>query len=748
MSFVDDDGNIIECKSEFALTKQGISLFSGTIKGDVSINFSIDNNSVNRKILGYYGPQATNQVAFSRQSFSRMRNGSILDRGYIVIQNEDDDNIDCFYLSGNSNWVQLLQGFITELDLTDYISQWTIDRVQEAPTSGTIFCFADWIAGGNRGSKTLTLLAPAEIQTPDNWEEPRSIPDFYPCFYLHTLVTEIAEQNGLKISGNLVNDALYKSKVIGPKSAILSREVTLGTIVATGTSSLQLAGVETLYPAFTEVSDPDGLFASSKYTANKKTGIIFYLTNDIPTPSTTNYVVIKKNGVAVFYYNYVNSFANNTPVTYTHSIPCNPGDVFEFYVRRSVDSVTTLSNLRIYEAKYIWPRDWVDPTALLPKLKCIDIINYIVKFFGCSAYYDSFSKTLELNIIDKIKKEDALDWSDRFIGSNKDYGRQTNNNYITWNNSGASAEIERYNNKNKVDFGAGNIETGKDAKEERYLMNFPFIPADTLENINEVWLADSSLLSLSDSESLTYTAFQSADTVRTSYTNIGFGDTTNNQVISSYEFVKLTNGQSYQGIHLSNLILVGGGQLVAQVYDVNAYTGGRVIKQSVSFITSNKIFSVRLGTALSDISGEASKYVMWETPLNTGVADCTQKFGAVTNSTQITTCNWLSFTKPETGKPIDIWKNNLAIDNPYFDNGTRMYKDQTINELYYKNIGNIIRNPTINAVFRLSETDFKNFVFDRFVYLKTEKLTGYFYIASINNFKDGNTPVTVNLYML
>ena len=101
MTFQDDNGNSIDVTGDFALTKQAMSFFDFSIKGDVSINFEIDNNSATRKTLGYYGPQMNSQVAWTKQVFSRMIDGNVLDRGYIVIQDETIERLNCFYVSGN-----------------------------------------------------------------------------------------------------------------------------------------------------------------------------------------------------------------------------------------------------------------------------------------------------------------------------------------------------------------------------------------------------------------------------------------------------------------------------------------------------------------------------------------------------------------------------------------------------------------------------------------------------------------------
>ena len=103
-----------------------------------------------------------------------------------------------------------------------------------------------------------------------------------------------------------------------------------------------------------------------------------------------------------------------------------------------------------------------------------------------------------------------------------------------------------------------------------------------------------------------------------------------------------------------------------------------------------------------------------------------------------------TFSKQQINYPIDQWKNNLAIDNP--DSGG--FVDPTIKELYFNKISRFLQNPNIRARFILPESLYQRFQFDQFIYIKTERLTGYFFVDSIVNYVDSNTPCEINLYML
>ena len=60
----------------------------------------------------------------------------------------------------------------------------------------------------------------------------------------------------------------------------------------------------------------------------------------------------------------------------------------------------------------------------------------------------------------------------------------------------------------------------------------------------------------------------------------------------------------------------------------------------------------------------------------------------------------------------------------------------------------MVNNPSIEVFMTLPEAVYNYFVFDRFIYLKTEAFTGYFYVEKINNYKDAKTPVRVDLLYL
>lgn len=60
-------------------------------------------------------------------------------------------------------------------------------------------------------------------------------------------------------------------------------------------------------------------------------------------------------------------------------------------------------------------------------------------------------------------------------------------------------------------------------------------------------------------------------------------------------------------------------------------------------------------------------------------------------------------------------------------------------------IKKIMEGPTIEATMLLPEGIFDNYNFDKFVYIECKDFTGYFFVDSIQDYKDGSSLVRVDL---
>jgi hypothetical protein len=71
--------------------------------------------------------------------------------------------------------------------------------------------------------------------------------------------------------------------------------------------------------------------------------------------------------------------------------------------------------------------------------------------------------------------------------------------------------------------------------------------------------------------------------------------------------------------------------------------------------------------------------------------------------------------------------------------------DITVEKRRLNTIKRMIASPTIEAVMILPEKVFIDYKFDRFIYIKNKDFQGYFFITKIDNYKNGSTPVRVDL---
>ena len=724
MTFRNDEGEVLDFDGDFAITKRAVSFFTSKILGDFSTTFQVDNNSVNRKVLGYDGPQMVNQVAFTRQAFTLVRNGNNFARGFIVIQSDNGATLSCYFISGNSNWINLLNGLITELDysgvtnVTNYETLLDITTVNAKlhSTSGVVFPLVDWAYAFNKGGDTYALGFDLVDVKGDTLQ---TVMDYYPCFYLKTLVDEITKQNSIKIAGDVLLDPLYNRFILPPNNGQIKRADIRVTTAYGSTFSTSAGPVK--YDQFTDGSDPDGNFANDEYTVPFNAKIIISYTIVTSTvPAGSNLIVAGAlNGTPGISGLTFTTSVSVTSTTVTATGTFVKGDVISLYVQRSgaAGTVDVTLNIKFDIPTNVTTDDYVTPDLFLPPLRSLDIIKFLVNYFGCACSYSEYSKTITINTIDGFKLEDAEDWSD-YIQVNTismDYTIQSAKNNYQRLQEPEDARLRGYNKGRVVKYGEGNIETENTLKEINELMQVPFAPSDFSLSKNNIWQSSVPIIKLRDSgEAITY---QSTSNVagRRSY---------------NYTFDYL-----FEPLQLVRIVDDNQGD-IGIFYTTNSgtITLGSVQFEGLTFTTTS---TGRLYIQEIEYQSIAPR-ILLNKP-ETSVGD----FGSALNALSAASRSFAHFCKPVTGDIIDSYKANAAFDNP---DGN--FSDPTINQMYFSKIGRMLGNPTLKAKFLLPESVFQDYDFQSFIYLKTEKLTGYFYPEGITNYHDGNTPVEITFYML
>lgn len=730
MTFQNDDGEVLDIPGQVFITKRSVNFFNSKILGDYSVNFDVPNNSVNRKVLGYNGPQMLNQVAYRRQSFTLMRNGTPLERGFIVIQADNGVSLSCFFLSGNSNWINLLNGLITELDYsgltnaTDYEMQLTSTNVYNAmaATSGVVFPMVDWCYKLNKGNNEWFIADLLDTKA-DIYQ---TFFELYPCFYLKTLVKEIMQQNGLKLGGNILDDGIYQSLALTPASGEVRRDH-IDDTTAIGTNQSTSSGSFQTYVNLTETTDPEGLFTGGQYTANRNSKVYVLVTVTSNTSGvlavaeiqvdiggvTTNFVLGAASGVGLGVYTVVGTVV--------------PGSVIRVRFRNNgAGTATIAANLRIEIPTIISANDYFRPEMFLPRLKGIDILQAIINSLGCSAYYDQYSKTVVVTIIEKLKLEDAYDFSDYYQSHTVEYSKAAANNYLRLEASEES-NLRAYDNGRTVKWGEANIETQSTLNQVAELVKIPFAASDFGISKNGDWLTNIGLVDLQDQEPILFTAVSNDGSGNAVYSFTG-ATLTRGQVM---RIVDTSSGDA--GYFIVNAFTSGSPNLVTfygRLYAGSTSTGLLYPQQrTLASEIKPRLLIVKPSTVIDDFSSTVTTYNMYSSAFS---------------ATSRTTSAFGHFAKSQTGQTIDTFKASAAFGNP--DLST--YIDPSIKELYFRKISNMIGNPLISIKLLLPEAVYQSFKFDQFIYIKTEKLTGYFWISNLSNYVDATTAVDVTALMV
>lgn len=227
-SFINDDGDELDYNgNDFALSKQTISIFDLKILSNVSVNLKITGSEHNRAILNFYRFNQVNGNQLISQVFSLVQDGNKIDRGRIILIEDEGDEINAFFASGNFEWFSNFNFLCSEIRTTRWDRFWGNRSLVEtvSSTEGIIFPFIDWNYKHEKFSKYISnselRVSPTLTGSLDDY-----IPETYPCLYIHTLVKELANHSGVNITGTLLEDNFFKSLILTPPGANFEDPVT------------------------------------------------------------------------------------------------------------------------------------------------------------------------------------------------------------------------------------------------------------------------------------------------------------------------------------------------------------------------------------------------------------------------------------------------------------------------------------------------------------------------------------------
>jgi hypothetical protein len=440
------DNRYLDFTGEVDIERQ-VKLFEELDKtrGDFSYEFYIPDTHNNLSILGLPFPDNSSKRVYNNINCDIINeSGEELYSGFLRIESIRKGQIRCRFFSGNSNWMNLLTGDMTELDLSAYDQELTDTniRARVSAADGIVFPLID--TGGLVSRSFRNLKAE----------------DFVGCFYLKTLMKEVFQQSGLKITGELLNDPLFNQIVIATNTRS-KVEVARHSIYVGKNGTQMIPASDDALLEFNLQTTPyfigDAITFSSDTTYEVPVDMIVDIQGSWESVDEVLAVIdyggitdtITKGGAG--------------GVLSVENVFVPAGEVIRMSIINLsvVDVPITGATLKI-TPKFIYKAFGGSSVPLWSKL---DFVKNIFGIFNCITDYDPFSKTVTLNLFEKLKDKTPIDLSEYLEVEDTDYsefisnyGRNTSLSYTEGNDE----DLREYNIATFNKYGQGIIEVDND----------------------------------------------------------------------------------------------------------------------------------------------------------------------------------------------------------------------------------------------------------------------------------------------
>lgn len=524
------------------------------ISGDVSFEFEIDLSSgQNARKLGFPLPDSASKRVYQAINADALNNeGQLVSRGFIKIERKISQTLFCSFFGGNSNWFSMLTGNMTDLRLSQFDVEQTEANIiaSWSNTSGIVWPIID--TGG------LSTRSFVNLKTED----------FTPCFYVKTLLFQVFQQSGLKITGELLDDWRYNNLVMASngrsqediqnRSSFVLKN-TPQTVDFTAAEKVTFDD-ESTYPYFDGSQDNFDL-SLSRYVADIKMTV--NVSGSVRVNSSAGgRLTIRKNGVVV---ETVLLLATN--ISIQSNVSLDAGDYLElWYV------AFPFATEDIEEATFK-----ITPTYLyksfggsaVPKWTKQDFVSSILNLFNIIPAYDPYTKTVTLNLFDKIKSKEPIDISE-FIEEPEenysefvaDFGR---NNTFKYQETDID-NLQEYNISTFIKYGAGVITVDNDFIDES---------VDVLESDFAAPISYINGTFQMSMERIPFVEFDTEGTEVTSVTNPGFDIARFNvaeDIFAVNDLVRISEStnEAYNGEWIVDNVSAGWVQFQGIVFDTDA----------------------------------------------------------------------------------------------------------------------------------------------------------------------------------
>jgi hypothetical protein len=413
------------------------------VQGDFSYSFEIELTSENYRILGFPTPDNIRKTVYQKiDSQVLSDSGDLISIGYLRIERIVGRFASCSFYSGNENWFSQLTGNLSEIDLSEYETDQTATIIQNSwlESDGVVFPLVD---SGDLSRRRYQVT---------------KVEDYTPGIYLKDLVKKVFQSSGLKIAGELFEDDLYNKIVLfsnnKSKSQIESRTInvkdSIGKSLTPSDNEKVIFDTTSPLPFFTASN-----FASSTYTADVKMNVMINLSIK---GAGGGFIIINVWRNGSFYKRALIAGDSSPDVSSILRIPLEQGDTVDIYA----------ATLGVIGGGYDTLTMEIKPTYLfavfsdsvVPKWTKQDFISNVLRLFCCVPAYDPYSKTVTINLFDKVKEKERIDLSEYIQITEVDYSEFISN-YAQVNNftyaEGDDIDLKEYNISTFFKYGSGQV---------------------------------------------------------------------------------------------------------------------------------------------------------------------------------------------------------------------------------------------------------------------------------------------------
>lgn len=435
--------------------------------GDFSYAFSLDKTANNLRILGLPFPDVKDKRIYrSVQCDLLDDSGLTIYKGVLKVE-RNTKTIECSFFSGNYNWISLLSGQLSDLDLSDLETDLTESEIINSVdnTEGIIFPVIDAGALITRSHRSLM---------PE---------DFSGMIFVKTLFKRIFQNAGVKTNGDLFKDPVFDNLLLsrntkaGDDNEVRSTfaKKTTDQNFPDPTDARILFQDDSNFPYF---DGSKNLYnaATSAFTADVKMrvrvdiSLIYFCDSLVPGGKEFG---VSVNGVFRMMGVFEPTTAVSNPtfplltIGASVIITLEAGDVLEGFVEFDPAGGTALLTIKENSTFKVTPIFTYTTTgaSLVPPWTQAQLISNILSLFCCITDYDPVSKIITIDFLEGIKSKQEVDLSEHISDISSDFSEFISSfgqRSLLKYQQGDAEDIKQYNLKNFINYGAGVIDVSND----------------------------------------------------------------------------------------------------------------------------------------------------------------------------------------------------------------------------------------------------------------------------------------------